>query len=286
MFPSHDRTATDGTPIPASDHNSLKEALGITLVPRNSAGVATDLGGGLGSTVYRWATSYVNSLFIGAIASLISFEDSAGTLRVRVGGIVVAEFGATSFKINSGVNNLLESNTTGFKALVMGTVVGEFTATGLTLASLANNLITRPKMATGSEISPSNSGAFSDNTNSFVDITNMTDTITTTGGKVICMITHKSSSGDARNELRQVGSTTSFDCQIRFLRDATVIATYQTGIMFDDSSTSRQLAIPTSAYSCVDDPASGTYTYKVQLSSIAGGHNIDFTNSHLVLLEV
>lgn len=47
-------TATDGTVIPSSHHNSIKEALTADLVPRNVDGIPQELAGSLGTITFPW----------------------------------------------------------------------------------------------------------------------------------------------------------------------------------------------------------------------------------------
>jgi len=54
-------TAVTGTAIPASDHNSLKEAMGNDLVPRNTSGVATADQGDLGSSSLPFKRAAITS---------------------------------------------------------------------------------------------------------------------------------------------------------------------------------------------------------------------------------
>ncbi|MCB0421149.1 MAG: hypothetical protein KDD61_09135 [Bdellovibrionales bacterium] len=80
-------SASDGTPIPASDHNSIKEALGNDLVPRNTSGVATAVQGNLGTTTYPWLAFY-----FGLVASGLSIRENSGKIAFYVGGANVFEF--------------------------------------------------------------------------------------------------------------------------------------------------------------------------------------------------
>jgi len=65
--------------VQAADVNQYRTALNQDVVPRNSSGVATDVGGGLGTSLLRWATSYIRDLYIGAFSSTLRiYEGSAG----------------------------------------------------------------------------------------------------------------------------------------------------------------------------------------------------------------
>jgi len=66
-------TAIDGVVIPSDNHNSIKGALTVDLLPRNTSGVVTDQAGDLGSSSYEWKKVYVNDIEVsGAIDILPS----------------------------------------------------------------------------------------------------------------------------------------------------------------------------------------------------------------------
>jgi len=69
-------TAVDGTTIPASNHNSLKEAMGNDLVPRNTSGVPTDLEGDIGTDALRFLVAKIASgyFFAGQILPFHSYN--------------------------------------------------------------------------------------------------------------------------------------------------------------------------------------------------------------------
>ncbi len=78
--------ATDGTPIPAAHHNSLRDAELVHKVPRNSSGNATDLAGSMGTSIYRWLMGYFQGLTIGVAANLVRIAESSGVLQFYFSG--------------------------------------------------------------------------------------------------------------------------------------------------------------------------------------------------------
>jgi hypothetical protein len=88
--------ATTGQIIPASDHNSLKEALGVDHVPRTAAGVATNKAGSLGTSLLKWLNSYVNKIFIGdAPASDLTIEEDSDDMIFKVGATEILRIAST-----------------------------------------------------------------------------------------------------------------------------------------------------------------------------------------------
>jgi len=57
-------SAVDGTPIPDTDHNALKEAFGVDIMPRTSSGVPTDVAGSLGTSLLTISRRYSERHFV------------------------------------------------------------------------------------------------------------------------------------------------------------------------------------------------------------------------------
>lgn len=69
-------SATDGNPIPASDHNSIQEALANDIVPRNTSGAPTANQGDLGSSTYPFKRAEITSgyFFAGMIMPVHTYN--------------------------------------------------------------------------------------------------------------------------------------------------------------------------------------------------------------------
>jgi len=68
--------ASDGNVIPASDHNSLRDALIGAVVPRNASGDATDIQADMGTSSFRWKDQYLQRIILGIASNLIVVEES------------------------------------------------------------------------------------------------------------------------------------------------------------------------------------------------------------------
>jgi hypothetical protein len=79
-------TKSAGDIISEDDPNQYKEGLDGDVVPRDADGAPADLAGDLGSTLYRWASAYIQKIYLGAIASAISIEETAAALLIKVSG--------------------------------------------------------------------------------------------------------------------------------------------------------------------------------------------------------
>ena len=95
-------TAVGGTVIPEDDHNALKNAFQVDIVPRNSSDVAADLAGSLGQTTLRWLNGYFQKLLIGAVVSDLTIEESSGDLIFKVGGVTKLTLNANGLNLSTG----------------------------------------------------------------------------------------------------------------------------------------------------------------------------------------
>lgn len=138
------------------------------------------------------------------------------------------------------------------------------TGSSVVTGKLADGAVTQAKrVALGQQLS-SSSGSFSTTSTSYVDVTNLTDTITTTGRPVWVGL-----ESDGGGTICVVGSTatsgvTGISATVGIIRGATEISTL--GI-FNGGSSSSLLAVslPCSSVNHIDVVGAGTYTYKVQV---------------------
>lgn len=142
--------------------------------------------------------------------------------------------------------------------------------------SAGNNLgyskLTQINMGSlGQQIS-SSCGAFSTSSASYVDITNLSVTITTTGRPVLLMLQAADGSAGGRIGLNRGSSTASAD--YAFVRDTTFIANTRV-VMDTGNSTLVELKVPASSFQFIDVVAAGTYTYKCQARANAGDASAD-----------
>lgn len=155
--------------------------------------------------------------------------------------------------------------------IVIAANIVKVPASGITSNEIANDAVitakipdqgvTRPKMiAVGQQIS-SSSGSFQTTSTSYVDVTNLTVTITTTGRPVMLMVAPADTSDDAYIGTTKASNQSISDFQI--VRDSTVVSRYAMRVAAT-GATSVNLNLPPSAIMYLDTPAAGTYTYKVQ----------------------
>lgn len=176
----------------------------------------------------------------------VTIEDSGG-LRVKDAGISAAKL-ATDAVETAKIKDL-----------------------NVTTGKLAANAVTRAKMESVGQQLSSSCGAFTTSSTSYVDVTNLTVTITTTGRPVACQLV-----SDGTN------STTVGDCKIGCTSDAATCATFL--ILYQDSTIVAQgdfadtgsasgagSQTMCSAFNHVYAVAAGTYVFKVQAKASGAG---------------
>lgn len=129
----------------------------------------------------------------------------------------------------------------GLGVSVAGSEVARFTTAGLR------------SVAPGASISAS-SGAFSSTTVGYIDITNLTVSVTTAGGPVLLLLQPDPANSGVGPYIIPVASCSA---SIKIVRGTTDIAVFKS-----DTITSRQMW---SIGSYLDVPAAGTYTYKLMV---------------------
>lgn len=144
----------------------------------------------------------------------------------------------------------------------------------ITTAKIAGTAVTRAKLeSVGQQIS-SSCGNFSTASSSFVDVTNLSLTLTTSGRPVVVALQGEPS-GQA-----SFGATAGADYgAIQILRGATVITVELV------EGTSLSIGIPVGSVRCLDVVTAGTYTYKVQVKQNDAG-TVQVSNARLVAYEL
>ncbi len=140
------------------------------------------------------------------------------------------------------------------------TPVSTLATGGILSAALADGSVTRAKQAAvGHQISAADSGSYSSASTTFVDVTNLTVDITTTGRPVIVML-----------QTSTTPAITSFvistgEAQLKIVRGATDLGIYRF---------SPGVTVHSGVIVYLDAPAAGTYTYKIQGKTATGTLNV------------
>lgn len=154
----------------------------------------------------------------------------------------------------------------------------------VTTAKIADGSVTQAKRAAlGQQISAS-SGFFSTTSGSFVDATNLSVTITTTGRLVFVGLIPDGAVSDSYIGIDRTTAATAVSGRYNILRDSTSIM--QTGIRLEGASGNLEVYFPPGNLYTIDVVAAGTYTYKVQAQVVIGSPNVVCNNVKLIAYEL
>lgn len=146
----------------------------------------------------------------------------------------------------------------------------------ISTSQIVDAAVTTAKRASVGQQISSSCGTFLINSTSFTNVTNLSVSITTSG-RPVCIALQSDGTGSAASIGINVNGTTQFS----FLRGATEIAR----VAVISSSGTASLFVPSSSFSHIDQPAAGTYTYKMQAQT-SSGTTANVNNSVLVAYEL
>lgn len=166
-------------------------------------------------------------------------------------------------------NSTIEVSANSVQVKNLGITAAKLAADSVTTAKILDLNVTRPKLvAVGQQVS-SACGSFTTSSTSYVDVTNLSITLTTTGRPVILLMQGSTVEGDGI--MSGLGTA-----KLRFVRDSTAISYYNYFVPSSDGIPVTPLAM--------DVPAAGTYTYKVQAK--VASSSINLTGYVLVAYEL
>lgn len=153
----------------------------------------------------------------------------------------------------------------------------------ITTAKINANAVTRAKLeAVGQQIASSDSGTFNSTNTSYIDVTNATVTITTTGRPVFIFCQSSGSLSYIGVSSTTVNNTP--DGSFKIVRDSTDIAEIR--YLGAASSFTTNFLLPPGAIMHLDTPSAGTYTYKLQAKSSASTDRVFAEEVILVAFEL
>lgn len=125
------------------------------------------------------------------------------------------------------------------------------------------------------------SGSFSTTSASYVNVTNLSVTLVTTGRPIwVGLVSDNVSSGAELVVFLNTGNAIGI---FQFLRGATVVGVQNVQVSGTGSVVS---AVPSGSLYCLDIVSAGTYTYTLQALSAITGANVSVRNSLLVAYEI
>lgn len=242
---------TDGQTIDETWFDIIQQALAVDQVPRNGSGVATHEAGSLGTSSIAFLNAYIRTMKLrastsGKIASLSAPASLANDYAMTLPDALPAA--TRPFRITSG---------------------GIITFDRIVTDDITDGSVTTAKLSAVNSQTSSSCGSFNTNSTSYVDITNLTATITTTGRPVQIMCVASSSPES------YFAGFTSAAMSIKILRGASAVSENQLNSQ-----------VPPSSILHYDPVAAGTYTYKLQAKTASGATAVFAANVILVIREV
>lgn len=232
---------------------------------------------------------------------------SAGTITGLPSGTASASFAASTFTFQSAT--LTPANIDGGSVVLRNNLAS---SKGLTLsppnAMAANYSLTLPSVPASTSYlsidtsgnissyapvvpapqSSSSSGSFSTTSGSFVNVTNLSTAITTSGRPVMVMLMPASASESEVSINDSGAGAGTAGGYLQFLRDGTVISLSNMVIQAaDNSGPLLSMLYPTSSFQFFDTGASSaSHTYTVQVKANGASSRIGVLNASLVVYEI
>lgn len=233
----------------------------------------------------------------GAVGNTQLASNSVATGNIQANAV-------TSTQIASGAvgNSQLASNAVGSANIQSGAVgnaqlasnsvaTANIQTDAVTTSTIADQNVTQAKLAarsTGTTVGAggiavsNSSGSFTTTSTSFVDVTNLSVTITTTGRPVSVFIINDG--GGVQTNFSVANTTLSLlTANLRYVRGSTEITQYGINLQVGSVQTLGMGSMPPGT---VDVVAAGTYTYKVQILVGASSSSGSLSNAKLVAYEL
>lgn len=159
-----------------------------------------------------------------------------------------------------------------------------YSAPSIPTTSIADLAVTRAKMAAVGEQTSSSSGSFSTASSSYVDVTNLTVTLTTTGRPVrLCLV----GVAGSLSRIYSVGAAVSSSAfYVKFVQDSTDVSEQLAGVNHASGTLVISPYMPISSFSHEYSLAAGTYVFKVQTKRDGAASAVWFENIKLFAREL
>ena len=231
---------------------------------------------------YKFSLTDEDDVPISTVDKVTAVQNASITsekLATSVAGAGLSGGGGSALAVNVDNSTIeINSDTLRVKALGVGT------------SHLADGAVTQAKRAAlGQQIS-SSSGSFNTSSTSYVDVTNLSVSITTTGRPVFVGLIPDGTADDGSESRIAIDTLVdggSFACKL--VRGSTDIASFSASLGAEAMSgvNESQLAVPVGSLFTIEAPAAGTYTYKAQTRvSSGGGGTVTVLRAKLIAYEL
>lgn len=162
-----------------------------------------------------------------------------------------------------------------------GVSIDNMGANSVGTTNIVNGAVTYAKRANVNiVVATTSTGAYTRNANTYADVTNATVTITTTGKPVAIFLMSDGSDQNVGISRTGAGTATGY---LKYVRDSTDIAS----AVIQSDTGGNNTVNPCWQFYYIDQPAAGTYVYKVQAKVGTGGSDVITVNAtKLVAMEL
>lgn len=158
---------------------------------------------------------------------------------------------------------------------------------GTTVMKIGSYGIDKSSLPTGGRAISSSCGNFSTTNATYTDVTNLSATVTTTGGLVFVGLMHDDNIlGNAASVITNNSSAGGAEGQLRILRDTSTTVLESALGSIAIGATSASSFIPSSIFWKFDTPAAGSHTYKVQVQRVTSSTTVSVNYSKLIVAEL
>jgi hypothetical protein len=203
-------------------------------------------------------------IFRNNVASSPGLTLSAPTLASDYSLVLPSIPASLSFVTLDASGNIGTASGVSAAQITTGTIMGSQIASNtITGSQIASNTITRANLtAVGQQLSAS-CGSFSTSSTTYVPVTNLSVSITTTGSPVMLMLIDDSSGSASSVQVSTSTSGVLSELLLAFNRGATVLTNMT--IFAPAISGGNFVGVPPSSFQFLDTPTAGNYTYTVSL---------------------
>lgn len=125
---------------------------------------------------------------------------------------------------------------------------------------------------------------FTSTSSSYVDVTNCTLSFTTNGRPVLVTLIPSSAASPGEAYVSRASGTASCEANFKLVRDSTDVATHRIASS-PAASGANSISVPPSALVYIDNPAAGTYTYKLQ-SLLNSGSTLGISRAKMFIRQL
>lgn len=242
-----------------------------------------------GSKLFTWTADTAKSAAMdnGAVTIRETNVASAKGITLQSPTGLGADYSLTFLTGLPVSTQLINVSSSGAMGNITYDAVGQaMTSTGANAIAASRTRATGTTVAAGG-VAVSSAISFTTSSTSFVDITNATVTITTSGRPIFIGLSGNGLGADAYIGGSSTSGVSAIEIAFRLYRDASVLNTFRIDNILTATNW-QELRIPPGAIVMIEAQAAGTYVYKLQGAiGVAGsGRQLEITGCRLIAYEL